>query len=126
MNLFILIDVLIDYRDNIKVVSALRNSFYIDLDTIDFFMEDEENLSQYIFFKSEIEKIKHSSIKKAFMHINEIAELSRQLSPIAFIEIIIENKYGVYNTQREYEKLELRDAESALRQTVEILKSKTV
>lgn len=124
LNLYILIDALIDYRDNIKVVSALRNSFYIDLDTIDFFMEDENNLSQYIFFKSEIEKIKHSSIKKAFRHINEIAELSRILSPIAFIEIIIENKYGVYNTQREYEKLELRDAESALRQTVEILKSK--
>lgn len=124
LNLFILIDALIDYRDNIKVVSALRNSFYIDLDTIDFFMEDEDNLSQYIFFKSEIENIKHSSIKKAFMHINEVAELSRELSPIAFIEIIIENKYGVYNTQREYEKLELRDAESALRQTVEILKSK--
>lgn len=124
LNLFILIDALIDYRDNIKVVSALRNSFYLDLETIELFMEDNKSLSQFIFFKNEIDKIEHPSIKRAFMYINEIAELSRKLSPITFVERIIENEIGIYEIHREYEKLERRDAESALRQTIEILKSK--
>lgn len=124
LNLFILIDSLVDYRDNIKVVSALRNSFYLSLETIELFMEDNKSLSQFIFFKNKIDKIEHPSIKRAFMYINEIANLSRELSPIAFIEKIIENKVGIYDIHREYERLEIRDAESSLRQTIEILKSK--
>lgn len=124
LNLFILIDALIDYRDNIKVVSALRNAYYIDLDTIDLFMEDNRNLSKFIFFRNEINKIQHPSIKKAFTNLSEIADLSRKISPIAFIETIVNEKVGVYDLYKEYNNLELRDAESALRQTIEILKSK--
>lgn len=124
LNLFILIDALVDYRDTIKVVSALRNSFYLDLETIELFMEENRNLSQYIFFKNKIDKIEHFSIRRAFVNINEMVNLSRELSPIAFIEKIVENKVGIYHIHREYESLETRDAESALRQTMEILKSK--
>ncbi len=124
LNLFILIDALVDYRDNIKVVSALRNSFYLDLETIELFMEDNKNLSQFIFFKNKIQEIKHPKIKEAFTHLNHIAKLSRELSTIAFIEKVVENQVGVYDIHREYTRLEIRDAESALRQTIEILKWK--
>ncbi|OZV13382.1 hypothetical protein CIW83_04055 [Tissierella sp. P1] len=124
LNLFILIDSLVDYRDNIKIVSALRNSFYLDLETIELFMENNKNLSQFIFLKNKIDEIKHLSVKKAFTHMNEIVDLSRGLSPIAFIEKVVESQIGVYDIHRQYERLERRDADSALRQTIEILKSK--
>ena len=55
---------------------------------------------------------------------NEIVDLSRGLSPIAFIEKVVESQIGVYDIHRQYERLERRDADSALRQTIEILKSK--
>lgn len=124
MNLFILIDAIIDYRDKIKIVSALRNSFYLDLDSIDLFMEDNKDLSSFMFSKDKLEKIQHPNLKVAFRTINEIIRLSREMGPIAFVERIIENRIGVYNTIKDYNPIELRDANSALRQTVEMLKSK--
>lgn len=124
LNLFTLIDALVDHKDSIKVVSVLRNSFYLDLETIELFMEEEKNLSKYMFSLEEIKKIEHPSIKRAFIHINETVKLSRELSPIAFVERIIDNRIGVYKVDREYDKLELRDANSSLRQVVEILKTR--
>lgn len=124
LNLYLLIDALIDYRDNIKVVSALRNSFYIDLETIDLILEDDKNLLTYIFNKKKQDKITHPSLKKAFESMNEMISMTRHLSPIAFLEKIIENKIGIFDIGREYGDLELKDANSSLRQTVEILKSK--
>lgn len=124
LNLFILIDGLIDFRDDVKLVSVLRNCFYLDLDTIDLFLEDNKTISKYMFFKKDIEKIQHQSVKKAFSSLNEIVELSKEYSPLAFLEKIIENQVGIYNIHREYGALELRDAKSALAQTVEMLKWK--
>lgn len=124
LNLYLLIDALIDYRDSIKVVSALRNSFYIDLETIDLILEEDEYLTTYIFNKKKQDKIIHPSVKKAFETMNEMISMTRNLSPIAFLEKIIENKIGVFDISKEYDDLELKDACSSLRQTVEILKSK--
>ncbi|WP_353093673.1 3'-5' exonuclease [Tissierella praeacuta] len=125
LNLFILIDALVDYRDNVKLVSVLRNSFYLELETINLFMEKYRDLSQFIFSKNKIDKIQHPSIKKAFLYLNDLANLSKELRPIPFIERIIENQIGVYDIHREYTNIEIRDAESALGQTIEILKSKS-
>lgn len=124
LNLYLLIDALIDYRDNIKVVSALRNSFYIDLETIDLILEDDKDLLAYIFNKKKQDKITHPSLKRAFESMHEMMSMTRTLSPIGFLEKIIEHKIGIFDIGREYGDLELKDANSSLRQTVEILKSK--
>ena len=120
LNLFILLDALVDYRDGIKVVAALRNCFYLDLATIDLFMEDIKDRSNILY--TDI-KIKHSKVEKAILYMREIASPMRRLSPITFIEKLIKNRFGIFNTDREYSTLEERDAESALAQTVENLKA---
>lgn len=124
LNLFILIDAILDYRDSIKVVSALRNSFYLDLETIDLFMENMDNLSSIIFDEEKIRKIQHPDISQAFTYMKEIHSLATKLSPITFIETLVENRIGIYDVHRDYSEIEERDANSALRQTIEILKFK--
>lgn len=124
LNLFALIDALVNPRDNIKIVSALKNSFYLDLETIELFLEEESSLFKFVFSIDEIETIEHLSVKTAFIYLNKIVNLSRRLSPIAFIEVLIENKLGVYEVDRDYDDLELRDAKSSLGQVVEILKTR--
>lgn len=124
LNLFLLIDAIVDYRDNIKLVSALRNCFYLDLETIDLFMEKERGLSKFMFFPEAIEKIEHLSIRNAFTHMNKIMKSSKELSPLAFIERLVENRVGVYEVNKDYHPLDLRDADSSLRQAIEILKTK--
>ena len=126
MNLYILVDALTDYKNNVKLVSALRNSFYIDLETIDLFMEEDKNLAAYIFNRKKQEKIVHPSIKKAFESMSEMISMTRFLSPVGFLERIVEDRVGIFDIYREYGDLELKDANSAIRQAIEIIKSKEI
>lgn len=124
LNLYALIDALVDSEDNIKIVAALRNSFYLDLETIQFFMEEEKDLSGFLFNIDEINNIEHLSLKKAFAYMNEIIKLSEEHSPIAFVEKLLENRLGIYDVNKDYSDLDLRDANASLRQVVEILKTR--
>lgn len=126
MNLYILVDALTDYKNNVKLVSALRNSFYIDLETIDLFMEEDKNLAAYIFNKKKQEKISHPSIRNAFEAMSEMISMTRDLSPVGFLEKIVEDRAGIFDIHREYGVLELKDANSSIRQTIEIIKSKRI
>src|SRR5699024_1625465 len=123
LNLFILVDGLLDYRDDIKLVSALRNSFYLELDTIDLFMEDNKNLSIFLFDDRELNNIPHPSLRSALKCMKQASDLMRSLGPISFLESLIKNKFGLYNMGKEYSQSEKYDADSALRQTMEIIKS---
>lgn len=124
INLFLLTDALLDYRNHTKIIAALRNSFYLDLDTIDLFLQENRDLSTIIFKREEIEQIYHPHIKSAFIHIWKLNNLIRRMSPMAFLETIVKDKIGIYNIHREYDDLERYDVESALNQVLETLKSK--
>lgn len=124
INLFLLLDALLDYRDPRKLIAALRNSFYLDLDTIDLFLQENKDLSTLIFKREEIEKISHPHIRSAFKHMQKLNTLIRRMSPLAFLETIVKDKLGIYNLNREYDNLESYDVESALNQVLETLKSK--
>lgn len=123
LNLFLLVDLLIDYRDKIKLVAVLRNSFYLELESINLSL-GEEGLKDIIMNEEKIKDLKHPHVKEAFFHLREIFLASERERPIAFIELLIKNKLGIYDLHKEYSQIEKRDADSSLVQALEILKSK--
>lgn len=123
LNLFLLIDSLIDFGDRIKLVAALRNCFYLDFETIDLILENED-LENLVFNEENIKTIKHPHLKRVFFSLRNMMMDSQDLRPLIFTELLIKNKIGIYDLYKEYSEIEKRDADSSLFQTLEILKSK--
>lgn len=122
-NLYLLIDFIIYYKDEIKLIAALRNSFYLELETINYLLKLERQ-EKILFNEEKIKAIKHPHLKEILVYLNEIFVDSKALAPITFIELLIKNKMGIYDCYREYTEIEKRDADTSLVQTLEILKSK--
>src|SRR5699024_6685133 len=87
------------------------------------FMEDNKNLSIFLFDDRELNNIPHPSLRSALKCMKQASDLMRSLGPISFLESLIKNKFGLYNMGKEYSQSEKYDADSALRQTMEIIKS---
>ena len=123
LNLFLLIDFITDFKDSIKLAAVLRNSFYLEFETINYLLklEDYENI---ISNEDRIKSLKHPHLKQAIFYLREIIIDSEHLRPDFFIENLIKNRMGVYDLYKEYSEIEKRDADSALVQTLEILKTK--
>ena len=122
-NLYLLIDFIIHFKDKIKFVAMLRNSFYLDLESINYLLK-RGNPEEIIFDEEKLKKLEHSHLKEVLFHLREMFVASEELKAINFIESLIKNRFGVYDVYKDYSELEKRDADSSLVQAVEILKSK--
>ncbi len=123
LNLFLLIDFLVDFKDNIKLTAMLKNSFNLEFETIDYLLRTSD-IEDMILDKERIKDLSHPHLKEVFFHLQEMFMGSKTAHPITFIEMLIKNKQGIYHVNKAYNGLEKRDADSALFQTLELLKSK--
>ncbi len=123
LNLYLLIDYIIHFKDKVKFVAMLRNSFYLDFKSINYLLQ-RGNPEDLIFDEEKLKKIEHKHLKEVIFHLREIFTASEHLKAIIFIETLIKNRVGVYELYKDYSQLEKRDADSSLVQTIEILKTK--
>ncbi|MGO1468511.1 MAG: UvrD-helicase domain-containing protein [Tissierella sp.] len=123
LNLFLLLDFLIDPRDDIKFVAVLRNCFYLEVETVNLLFNKGKK-ANVMFNDEEFKRIDHPHLKESIAYLKEIFTKSKYEDPIIFIEKLIKEKIGIYDTHKEYSEIEKRDGHSSLVQTVELLKSK--
>lgn len=123
LNLYLLIDFITHYKDEIKLVATLRNSFYLEFETINYLLRLERK-DKILFHEEKIKTIKHPHLKGILVYLSEVFVESKILRPITFIELLIKNRMGIYDCHKEYSEIEKRDADTSLVQTIEILKAK--
>ena len=126
LNLSLLVDFLTDPEDRIKLVSVLRNCFYLELETVEYLLEKighAKGKSGAVWEDSFIDSLDHPMLREAMVDLKAISRSSQVHKPVTFIETLVEDKRGVYNTYKDYNPIERRDADSALFQTLELLKS---
>ena len=126
LNLSLLVDFLTDPEDRIKLVAVLRNCFYLELETVKYLLEkigQDKGKSGVIWEDSFIDSLDHPMLREAMVDLKAISRSSQVHKPVTFIETLVRDKRGVYNTYKEYNPIERRDADSALLQTLELLKS---
>lgn len=129
LNLSLLVDFLTDPEDRIKLVASLRNCFYLELGTVEYLLQriadakkngidiSENNYDSFV------DSLDHPILEEALVDLQAIFRSSQTYKPITFIEKLIKSKRGVYDTGKRYNSIEKRDADSALFQTLELLKS---
>lgn len=123
LNLYLLIDFIIDFKDKIKFVAMLRNSFYLDFESINYLLQ-RGRPEDLIFDEEKSKKLEHGHLREVLFHLREIFLACEDLKAISFIESLVKNRVGVYDSYKDYSQLEKRDADSSLFQTIEILKAK--